>query len=69
MQYDPKMHGYAHLVEFGSLMNSAVGPKKQPNAAETGSKSVHCSRGVNANTNVRQINAIQTLTKYAVEDK
>ena len=46
------MHEYAHFVEFGGLMNSVIGPKKQPNATETGIRSMHCSRGVNADANM-----------------
>ena len=47
------MHGYVHFAEFGGPMNSAMKPKKQPNAAETGIRSVHCSHGVNVDVDVR----------------
>ena len=29
------MHGYTRFAEFGSPMNSVVGPQKKPNTAET----------------------------------
>ena len=29
------MHGYKRFAKFDSLINSAVGPKKRPNEAET----------------------------------
>ena len=32
--WDPKMHKYAHFVEFGGPINSAVGPKKISNTTE-----------------------------------
>ena len=35
MLWDPKMHGYTHFAKVSSPMNSAVGPKKRPNEAET----------------------------------
>ena len=46
------MHEYEHFAKFGGPMNSAMRPKKQPNAAETGIRSMHCSRGVNADANM-----------------
>lgn len=49
-------------------MNSAVGPKKQTKATETGMKSMHCSRGVNADADMGQISAIQMLTKSSAND-
>ena len=60
--WNPKIHEYAYFAEFGGPINSAMGSKKQSNVAETSIKSVHCNYGVNADTDVGQINAIQTLT-------
>ena len=30
----PKMHEYAHFVDFGGPINSVIRPKKRPNVAE-----------------------------------
>ena len=48
------MHGYANFAEFGGPINNAMRPKKQPNAAATSIRSVHCSHDLNVNvdTNV-----------------